>query len=298
MKRFFSLPALVALLLRLLGALPLGVNQALGSLLGTAMACVPSSTRRVAQVNLALCFPELSERERRKLLWRCLRETGKSLTETAIFWTQPPERLERLVRETRGAELLDAKLAQRHGVVVAAPHLGAWELLGLYWARRHPTYTLYRPLRRPELEPLVRAARERSGATLLPISPRGILTLSRAVSGGNLIAILPDQEPPQQGVFAPFFGVPAKTMTLLPKLARRAEAPVLFAFAERLPWGRGFRLHFLPAPEGIDAEDEHVAARALNAGVEQCVRMAPAQYLWVYKRFRRRPDGEPGLYRG
>jgi len=114
----------------------------------------------------------------------------------------------------------------------------------------------------------------------------------RLVDGG-VVGILPDQQPKLgDGEFAPFFGTPALTMVLLSRLAQRTGALVLFAFAERLPRGAGFRLHVLPAPPGIADPDLPTAVAALNRGVEACVRLAPAQYQWHYKRYSIRPPGE------
>jgi KDO2-lipid IV(A) lauroyltransferase len=99
-------------------------------------------------------------------------------------------------------------------------------------------------------------------------------------------------------VYAPFFGEPALTMTLLPRLARRTGAAVLFVFVERLPRARGYRMHWLPAPEGIADADPVISATALNRGVEACVALCPEQYQWTYRRFKARPDGGPNRYRG
>jgi KDO2-lipid IV(A) lauroyltransferase len=108
-----------------------------------------------------------------------------------------------------------------------------------------------------------------------------------------VVGILPDQQPKQgEGEFAPLFGTPALTMVLLSRLAQRTGATVLFAFAERLQDGRGFRLHFLPAPPGVADPDLATAVAALNRGVEDCVRIAPAQYQWHYKRYSIRPPGD------
>lgn len=281
----------VLLLIRALGVLPLRVNHAIGALIGHALASIPSKTRRTVRVNLQLCLPDLSADERERLLRRSLVETCKTATEVAYFWTRPPERLERLIKEVRGLDVFNALMAQGKGLIVAVPHLGAWELMGLYWARHVRLHSLYRPPRHPEYEALLTLSRQRSGAVLLPTTANGIRRLYQALEQKHVAAILPDQEPPGQGVYAPFFGHPAKTMTLLNKLARRTGAPVLFAFGERLPKGQGYRIHLRPAPEGIDDPDPEVAAAALNRGVEECARLALPQYQWTYRRFRRQPDG-------
>ena len=288
---------LIKLLIHLLGLLPLRANHALGALVGHVIARIPSKTRRTVRVNLELCFPELPEAERERLLKQSLIETAKTATEIAYFWSRPPEQVEKLIREVR-AEVFEQAIAQGRGVIVAAPHLGAWELLNLYWGRRLPVNTLYRPPRHAEFEPLLNWARERTGAKLYPATPRGIRGLYKALAKREVAAILPDQTPPDAGVIAPFFGQPAKTMTLLSKLAAQSGAIVVFGFAERLPRGQGYRFHFLPADAAVADPDSQRAATAVNAGVEACVRMVPAQYQWTYRRFRRRQDGSGDPYSG
>jgi len=283
-------------LLRLMVRLPLPLLHGIGAVLGWLSWLVPNPNNSVTRRNLELCFPTLTPAARRTLARRTLIETGKALLETPLLWLAPGERVLELVREVRGLELVERGLAAGRGVIVVSPHLGNWELCGLYLARYGIT-SLYRPPRKQALESLIRIARERLGATLVPTDARGVRALYQALARGGMIGILPDQDPRDEaGAFAPFFGVPAKTMTLLPRLAQKSGAPVLFTFAERLPRGRGFRLHFLPAPAGIHSADIATAVRALNQGVEQCVRMAPEQYQWAYKRFRTRPEGEAPLY--
>lgn len=284
-------------LLHLLSRLPLRLNHALGGLLGLGMHLFPNNLRHVARRNIEACFPNLADREKRCLLRAALVGTARTATETAALWLWPTTRTLATIREVRGREWLDHALAHGRGVIVAAPHVGAWELAGLYCATQHPMTSLYRPLRIQGLDDLVRASRQRSGAELVPTDAGGIRRLFQALGRNEMIGILPDQEPGRgSGVFAPFLGVSAYTMVLLNRLARKSGAPVVFCVAERLPRGQGYRLHFLPAPGGIDHEDPEQAATALNQGVEQCVALAPAQYQWTYKRFRTRPAGEPRFY--
>jgi KDO2-lipid IV(A) lauroyltransferase len=125
----------------------------------------------------------------------------------------------------------------------------------------------------------------------------GIRTMYRTLEEGGTAALLPDQEPrPGSGIFAPFFGIPAWSGVLLARMARRTGAPVIFAWCERLPRGRGYHLHFRAAPQGIDDADLEVAAGAMNRAVEQLVRECPQQYQWGYRRFKRRPAGEAPFY--
>ncbi|RFA24765.1 hypothetical protein CAI21_20390 [Alkalilimnicola ehrlichii] len=288
---------IVKVILRLAGYLPLPALHAIGFLLGSLFAAFPNDLRRDTRFNLKLCFPELSERERKRLLKHALRETFKAMTEVAAFWQWKPERLDALVKETRDLHVLYDAVEKGDGVIVAVPHLGAWELLPIYFSRRIPLHSLYRPPRNIEFDPLVRSARERLGGHTYPANPRGIRSLYKALSQGEVAAILPDQEPRGEGVFAPFFGVPAKTMTLLPKLAERSGAAVVYVFAIRLPWGRGYRIQCLPAPEGVSAADSTVAATAMNHGIEQCAQEALPQYQWSYRRFRKQPNGGKNRYK-
>lgn len=283
-------------LLRLFGYLPLPLLHGVGVLLGWLSCLVPNPNKTVTLRNLELCFPELDDSARRGLARRSLIEMAKTLMETPAVWLTSGERTLALVREVVGAELIEQGLKAGKGLIMVSPHLGNWEICGLYLARYGIT-SLYRPPRQDALEEMIRRARERLGARLVPTNAKGVRALYQALAQGGMIGILPDQDPRDEaGAFAPLFGVPAKTMTLLPRLAQKSGAQVIFTFAERLPWGHGFRLHFLPAPAGIDSSDSVVAATALNQGVENCIRLAPQQYQWAYKRFRTRPAGEPSLY--
>lgn len=282
--------------LAIAGRLPLPVAHALGTVVGGVALLIPSRPRRVARINLRLCFPEAGALRRFLLLAASFRELGKQVLETGIIWQADDRRLQRLVVNPEALDTLAAHWPTDRGLLLAGPHLGNWELVSLYVNRRFRVHNLYRPPRDPALEPILLAAREHTGARSLPATPAGIRQLYRALRQGGLVGILPDQAPRDSGVFAPFFGVPARTMGLLSQMAHKTGAPVLFTFMERLPWGRGFRLHVIPAPEGIDAGDPDRAAAALNAGVEACVRRAPAQYQWTYRRFRPAPPGQAQPY--
>ncbi|ADU65179.1 lipid A biosynthesis acyltransferase [Desulfurispirillum indicum S5] len=289
---------IVEYFLRFLAHIPLPVLHALGSFAGFLLDSFSSVHRRVAAINIALCFPHMSPGERRALVRTTLGETARTALEMGPLWFLPVERVERLIREVHGEEHVRAGLAAGKGLILAVPHLGSWEAVGLYVGKRYPMTSLYRPSRKPAMDYIARDGRQRSGATLVPTDASGVKKLYERLQTGGIIAILPDQDPRYgAGVFAPFFGIVAKTMVLLPKMARRSGAPVVYAWARRLPRGAGFALHFSPAPADVAHSDLHIAATAMNAGVEDCVRRAPEQYQWSYKRFRSRPDGEPSLYR-
>ncbi len=286
----FSIEAL----LRLVSALPLPLSHALGAGIGRLAGWVPNRYGAYAAANLGICFKDLDAAARERLLRRSLREQGRTLMELPALLLRSPEWVLGLIVEERGGELMTRE--PERPLIVLSPHLGAWELAGLHLAATagRPTAILYRPQRR--LDALLVSARARSGAIMASDDATGVRRIFRVLKRGGVAGILPDQLPRQESgqVTAPFFGEPVATMNLISGLARRTGARVIFKFAERLR--RGYRIHYLEAPEGIDDADPVRAAEALNAGVEALVRRCPEQYLWTYKRFRRRPNGLPSPY--
>ncbi len=277
---------LLYLLLRLLALLPLRVLHGVGALIGRLMLWRGARTADVVAVNLAVTRPSLSPEARRTLLRGAMIEAGKSVTEIIKVWGSGAPRALALIREVRGSELFDAALASGKGVIIAAPHLGCWELLNYWLCNRTPMAILYRPPRIAAVEQLLRRVRGALAPEQVRAEGAGVRTLYKRLAAGGTVGILPDQKPRAgEGEIAPFFGRDALTMVLLPRLAARTGATVLFAFAERLPHGQGFRIHLLPAPPGLADADPAAACAALNRGVEDCVERAFTQYQWQYKRY-------------
>lgn len=278
-------------LLWLSSRLPLRFNHAIGALLGRIIYRYSDRYRELSRRNIARCFPEWSEVQREELVRNSLIEAGKSILESGALWLWTPQAVMAKVRKVSGGEMLQQAMAEGKGVIFAAPHLGAWEVIGLYGSVHWPMTSLYRPLRLAGLDKLIRAGRERAGARLVPTDASGVRALFKALANGDLVGILPDQDPgPDAGVFAPFFGVTANTMTLLTRLVRKTGARVFFAYAERLSQGQGYHVHFIPAPDGLTSANIEQAAASLNKGVEACVRQLPVQYQWAYERFKTQPE--------
>ncbi len=282
---------------RLLARTPLHFQHALGSLIGTLGNWIPNRQRHVARVNIQLCFPEHSLAERKRLVRQSLRESAKGLCEIATLWYRPTPEVRGLIREVNGEAVFQQALAEDRGLLIIAPHLGCWEALQVWVAQHAPSHALYRPPRQRDLEPLINRGRSRSGMHFWPASASGIRGLLAALKRGEIVGILPDQEPPGEGVFAPFFGIPAKTMTLFGKFAARSRAAVIVGWAERLPRGTGYRLHFRRVTSAVDDPDQETAATALNAAIETAVRGKPEQYQWSYRRFTRERGGRGGRYK-
>jgi KDO2-lipid IV(A) lauroyltransferase len=277
---------LLAALTRLGAALPLSWLHALARPLAALARWANTREFRVARRNVALCFPDLDAAGQERFVRAALRETARSVLELAWFWGGPPGRALGLIREIRGREHFDAALAAGRGVLLAAPHLGAWELLNYWLSTQGRLAILYRAPQHAEYEPWLNASRERLGAQAVRADAAGVRALFRRLRDGFIVGILPDQRPKGgEGADAPFFGHPVRSMTLLSRLAHKTGAPVVFGFAERLPDARGFRLHFLPSDAAIADADPAIAVAALHRGLEACVAIAPTQYQWTYKRF-------------
>jgi len=284
--------ALTWTVLRVLGALPLRTLYALGTALGVMLWWRKHARERVhTEVSLTLACPKLTEASRARLTKLCLIETGHAVTELAAVWGRGALHALELVREVRGQELFEAALNARRGLIIAAPHLGCWEILNHWLSSRTPIAILYAPPRDIAFEAMLKRARGGLAPQQVRADGIGVRLLYKRLSAGGVVGILPDQQPKRgEGQFAPFFGVEANTMVLLPRMAHRTGSTVLFAFAERLKHGEGFRIHFLPAAKDIADEDLRVACTALNRGVQDCVELAFTQYQWTYKRWSERPD--------
>ena len=276
-------------LFRLLGHLPLSFMQGVGALLGWLVWLLsPAYRLRLESQARAAGFSPPQYRP-------AVAAIGMMVAELPWLWLRPRQQgvLDRV--QWDGAERFEAALDAGKGVILALPHLGCWEMIGQSLAERYgPTrgqlVALYRPARKAWLAPLVASSRDRPGLKAVPTSVAGVRSLIRVLRGGGYTAILPDQVPPLgQGAWAPFFGRPAYTMTLLPRLAQQSGATVLLCWCERVGIGKGYVMHFEPmdAPELHDASaSPEAAATAVNAGMERLIRQAPGQYLWSYARYK------------
>jgi KDO2-lipid IV(A) lauroyltransferase len=209
-------------------------------------------------------------------------EAGKLIAEVPRLWFGKPVPI-----EYTGTELVDAALEKRRGIVFLTPHLGCFEVTAQGYAQRFgPVTVLFRPARKPWLRELVATARGRANLATAPTTLPGVRQMLKALKAGQAVGLLPDQVPPEGlGVWAPFFGKPAYTMTLSTRLATQTGAVVLLAWGERLSWGRGFRIHFLPWPGDI-ADEPGAAAAQVNAAMQGLILQCPQQYLWGYARYK------------
>ncbi len=289
--------ALAVGFLRLFALLPWGAVQAKGSAIGWLMRKLPNGSREVVRINLAKCLPELSAAERERLVGQTLRDTGKTLTESACAWIWPVERTLGLVREVEGLEVLQAALASGKGVVGVASHLGNWEVLNHYFCSQCKPVIFYRPPKLQALDELLQKQRAQLGNRVAPSTKEGILSVIKEVRRGGVVGIPADPEPSRSsGVFVPFCGIQALTSKFVPGMLAGGKAVGLFLNAVRLPDNSGFKVIFEAVPEDMYSEDPQVSAAAMSRTLERYVRAYPSQYLWSMKRFKKRPDGEKKWY--
>ena len=279
---------------RLLSWLPLPLARRAAHRIGEWAAGLPINPARVTRINLSRCFPDLDETALAALTRESLGHTCQLFAEAGALRHWRGDRLQRLaVRET-GREWIASAFAQGRPVLMLVPHYGNWEFL-CYLLGEFAPVALYDPPRLRALQVPLLGSRQRFGMRMAPATPSGLRQIRRALHPRGLACILPDQAPrPEAGVFAPFFGQPALTMTLPFRLAQKTGAALLLGSALRVPGG--FAAHYQPFAEVSDLDGPEAFAKALNQAIETLVRIYPAQYQWEYKRFKRPLPGCPTPY--
>lgn len=285
------------LLFLILSRWPLPLLHALGSGIARLLWLTRSGRRSVALRNVAACFPDMRPDEQRQLARLALAHEMKAFAELPLVWLGPDRRVQRLTREIRGLNHVDDALAAGRGLILLAAHQGGFEAALMPFTLRHSVIGVYKP-QKGVIDELACRGRSRYKGELVPAIGGSVRQQLLPILAANRITyVMPDQDPPRgRGQFAPFFGIQAHTPTLVSKLIQASGARVLYVFGERLPRGRGYILHFLPPPPAIYSTDLQTSITALNRGLEACVRLRPEQYWWGYRRFRRRPLGEPDFY--
>jgi KDO2-lipid IV(A) lauroyltransferase len=266
----------------LISRLPLWWLHAIGGVLGLLAARLPGRYGRRLAENLRQAYPDASK----AMLAEAARSTGRMILEMPYFWSRrnPEARMygfaDRLWPE------LDRLMAQGRGLIILVPHLGCFEVLPQAFALRHPVTALYKPPHQAWLRDWIVKMRTRPNLAMAPAQPRGVRMLVKALKRGEAIGILPDQVPTGgEGAWAPFFGKPAYTMTLVQRLQQLTGAPIAVVFAERLPRGVGYLGHMQVINHLLPADPAEAVA-VINEAVEKLVRACPTQYLWGYNRYK------------
>lgn len=281
--------------LALLAWLPYRALVPLGHLMGWVLYHASPDRRRVARINLRLCLPHLGDADRERLLRAHFGSLGMAVCETAmaLFWSD--RRLAPLVH-LEGLGHLQAALDRGKGVILLTCHMTHLEVSGHLLALHQRISLMYRKHKNPLMDEVIRSSRAaRAHGTVERNDVRGML---RELRRGHAVWYAPDQNygGTSQVVFVPFFGVPALTVTTTGRLAQMTGAAVVPFFPVRLPGSQGYRIRLLPALEGFPSADEVADTRRITALVEDAVRAAPEQYLWVHRRFKTRPTGDERIY--
>lgn len=282
-------------LIRLVSFLPLPAAHALGAMIGKIMWFTDAS--RIAKINLRICYPDHSEAEIDRLARESLIALGKTFGEMGMSWMWPIAKVQKLITQVEGLDVLQKALDDKQGIILIAPHLGNWEVLNHFFRQHLYMTVMYKPAKIPALDNFIFSTRKRVEVGLVPADRSGVEALYEILDKKGVIAVLPDQEPGlKSGVFAPFFGQAALTGKLIGELANNTSATLLCCYAKRLADGT-YGVVVTPARSDIRNTDEVAAATALNASIEKCVNDCPEQYQWNYKRFRRQPEGRSNFYK-
>ena len=272
-------------LFRLLSRLPLPVLHAVGRALGRLVYLLPGRYRDRLRAHAAQAGYGDAAFAR-----RAAGEAGAMLLELPRVWLRNRDSLARVVSDDE--HVVQAARAENRGIVYLTPHLGCFEITARYLARLAPLTVMFRPPRMAALAPVMDTARNTSGVIAVPATTQGVREFVRALRQGQAVGMLPDQAPGEgDGVWVPFFGRPAYTVTLPGKLASQAGAIVILTAGERLPRGRGWRIHYVRVPEPLPG-DPAARAAMFNRAMEELIRRFPEQYLWSYNRYKR-PRGAP-----
>jgi KDO2-lipid IV(A) lauroyltransferase len=287
-------------LLYMLQLLPFAMLTATGRGLGRLLFKLAGSRRRIALRNLQLCFPDMPLAQREAIVREHFQWLARSLLERALLWYGPPDRIKRLIHIEGDIDLAEREF-QTTGrpTMWLCPHFVGLDVAGaaILLCQKRPGASIYQTQSDPVIDAAMRRGRLRLGdAEIFPRSD-SVKPLLRAVKQGRGFFNLPDMDfGMQDAAFVPFFGVPAATLLAPSRLARMLNMVVQPVIAELLPGAQGYRVHFLPPLEGFPTADAEADTRRMNAYIESEILKRMPQYLWVHKRFKTRPPGQPGFY--
>lgn len=279
----------LAVFSRLAMLLPLSWLQALGRSIGWLLARqAKASPTWATRKNLEFCYPGRENAWYDQATRQTMVATACSFAEFAKIWAMPPSYSANLIREIHGRALFDEAINSGKGTILLVPHLGNFEAMNAWVNQRVRTTIMYKPDDNPAMNEFVLAARSRLQANLVTADERGVRALVKALKKNGVTVALPDHIPQDNGgVFAPFFGISTWTGVLVPRLLHHTGARALMMACLRRDDGQGFDIHVLPADPAIYDGDMVTACTAMNHSIEQLIALAPTQYHWYYKRFKK-----------
>ena len=285
---------MLIILMWLLHWLPLPVIARLGEAVGNLLFVLVKSRRHITLVNLALCFPELSEKERNQIARQHFQAYARSVLERGILWWASEARLRRLIAVEPSVPL---NAINASPTILLCPHFVSLDVAGVAVMLESSLCSIYTQQRNAVFDNLLRKGRSRFRPIKLFARSDGVKPIIRAMRENLPFFMLPDMDfGAKDAEFVPFFGIPAATLTAPARIAAATNAKVIPVVATYLPNYRGWKIKFYPAWEDYPGTDMVAATRAMNAFIEDRVRETPAEYFWAHRRFKTRPAGEPSFY--
>ena len=279
----------------LLARLPVSWQVGIGKALGILLYHVARSRRHICEVNIALCFPELNPAQQKKLVRDTFKSNGVGVMEVGMAWCRRPQDFADRVRIS-GLENLVQAQSQGRGVLLVSAHFVTIEIVGSLLALHHPICVTYRAHKNPLFDTLMKRGRQRSFVAV--IERKEVRQTFKHLKQGHVVWYAADQDyGPKHSVFAPFFGQQAASITATTTFANFNQSPVVFLSHYRRNDGEYYELKFSAPLDNYPTGDEQEDVRRINLLIEDAIREAPDQYMWLHRRFKTRPEGAPDPYK-
>ena len=288
---FFPLKGFIAVnFLKFLYLLPQKVTLFITSMV--AKLSYTGSKKNIILTNLKFAYPELTQQQIELLAEQSVAQSGHQLPEFLTAWFGSKKQIENQIANVKNKDILDQLRQEDRSIIVATPHIGNWELLGQWLQINYPMTALYSASKIPQIDQVILQARSKFGGNHCAADKRGVLNLLRRLKTGDLTLVLPDQVPKLgSGIYVPFFGKPAYTMTLIHKLVQKTNAQLVFGYCIRQQNGKDFEINLELPNFGDSEKDVEIFNRSMNEQIEKIIKEYPEQYVWDYKRYKRQSDG-------
>lgn len=284
-------------LLKNFSRLPLRVIQSLASAIGTLLFISNSSAKHITELNIKAAYPQLDDQQQKLLIKSSLKSQSMTYAESIKIWGSSPEFALEQIKQVHHLDIFLDALKNPNGALAVVPHFGTWELMNA-WINQHTSpVIMYKPSKNKDLDRFMLESRQRLNATLVPTDDTGVRAVFKHLKQGGFSAILPDHIPKASGgIYSPFFGLNVFSSTLLSKLAAKTQCSVVGLSCIRRQDLSGYDLYVTALSKDILSKDLQLSVDTLNKEIERMIDMAPEQYLWAYKRFRKLEGGK-NLYK-
>ena len=284
------------LLFKIVALLPLSLLQLIASWIAILLNSYNSSMKRITRINLQLAYPNLSTQQQKIFIKNSLKSQCMTYVESIKCWGMPPEYNLALLKNIYGEQHFTEALANKKGVIVVIAHFGCWELLNAWLNLYSAPMIMYKPNKNKGIDRFMLEARQRLNATLVPTDENGVRSIFKHLKQGGLTVILPDHLPKESGgIYSPFFGQKTLSTTLVSKLASKTQCNIIGLSCIRDEVS-GFNVHCSRLSDDILSKDLQTSVDSLNQNLEAMINIAPEQYLWSYKRFRK-VEGQENIYK-